>query len=154
VAGADPVAGAAPVPAPAPASEAQPLAEHELAPAPDARSLDPVSEPEPTPVQERISLDGVPALVAQERLAGSAAATPSGDEPRLVQIAQVRDDQKDADANVEVPLEGDRLAEPTPPATARPPELPRTGFDLVPMATMGLVMMVAGLAMLRTSACS
>jgi hypothetical protein len=100
-------------------------------------------------VPDRIELDGVPALESQAQLASAAVVAASSDEDQLVQIAQVRATQKEKEESgvLEVPLDGDRRAPaPVPPAMVRPPALPRTGLDLPPMAAIGLVMLIAGLA--------
>lgn len=147
-----PAAGGAPVPAPEPPSS-QPLPDAQSSPTPIIEGLESPRKPEPERVPEKITLEDVPALVPQGHLAGAtaAAALPSGDEPQLVQIARVRDKQKDGGGDVQVPLDGDRPARPGPSAPARPAQLPRTGLDVVPLAAMGLAMLIAGLAVLRVS---
>lgn len=163
---------AAPVPAPAPVSggalapapeqPSQPLPEPPSAPEPQSapkspsalepptlKGADPPRKPEPKGMGDRIALDGVPALVARHQLAGAAAVVPSGGEPPLVQVARVRDEPKGGGADVEVPLDGERPAQPAPRATARPPELPRTGLDVAPLAAMGTAMLIAGLVLMQ-----
>jgi hypothetical protein len=161
-----PAAGGAPVPAPEPPSS-QPLPDAQSSPTPTIEGLESPRKPEPERVPEKVTLENVPALVPQDHLAGATATLPSGDEPRLVQIARVRDKQKDGGGDVQVPLDGDRPARPAPSAPARPApsasarpapsasahpaQLPRTGLDVMPLAAMGLAMLIAGLAVLRVS---
>ena len=141
--------GSPPVPAAAPPVPPEPFAEPEVPLSPDSEKLTPRQTPEPPRVQVRISLNGVPALVAREQLGGPVAFTPPGEEPQLRRLAQVRDEPKRGGVDVQVPLDGDRPAEPAPPETARPQELPRTGLEVRPLAAVGFAMVIAGLGMLR-----
>jgi hypothetical protein len=145
-----PARGGATVPAPGP-PPSQPLPEAQSSPTPNIEGFESPRKPEREWLPDKIILDEVPALVPQNQLARTAAALPSGDEPQLVQIARVRDKQKDGGGDVQVPLDGGRPARPAPSAPAQPAQLPRTGLDVVPLAAMGFAMMLAGLAVLRVS---
>jgi len=125
----------------------EPFAEPEVPLSPDSEKLTP-RQTAPR-VQVRISLNGVPALVAREQLGGPVAFTPPGEEQQLRRLAQVRDEPKRGGVDVQVPLDGDRPAEPAPPETARPQELPRAGLEVRPLAAVGFAMVIAGLGMLR-----
>lgn len=152
-----PARGGATVPAPGP-PPSQPLPEAQSSPTPNIEGFESPRKPEREWLPDKIILDEVPALVPQNQLARTAAALPSGDEPRLVQIARVRD-KRDSGGDVQVPLDGDRPAQPAPSAparpapsaTVRPPQLPRTGLDVTPLGATGFAMMLAGLAVLRVS---
>ena len=126
-----------------------------MPPAPDSVELGPRQTPEPTGVPDRISIDGVPALVAREQFADPVAVVAlSGNEPQLVELRPVRGERDSGDIDVQVPLEDDSPAEPVPPPAAvsvQAPELPRAGLDVIPLAALGLAMLIAGIAVLRVS---
>ncbi len=148
----------APPAAPAPGAgtsppRSEPAVAPQAPPDPEPSAPAPSGDRETGPAQDELTIEGVPALVSRERLAPPALAATSGDGPRLVQIAQVRGEERRDGVDVEVPLDAERpieQPEPAPVATARP-QLPLSGFDVAWLAALGFAMVLTGLTVRRAA---